>query len=411
VAVTSTDMHDPEHRGRFLAAPQGAHNCEAGTPAGLALEACDALAERGLLTPIIDSRTLATTCEGELDPGACRADLLRLHFGCLASLGTGGFGFEAGLDALRSALSCEGPNADQFRACCTESGYDPACAPDPHEAPTFLRPGATLAVVIVSDEDDCSVAPGASIDVENLHACAWQRDSLNPVGDYVRFLNGLKAQPAEQILVAAVVGRRLYTESGHAVTFDAGPGDTRCQPGHPDYDARVPLDACCPDGRCAGPVLLSCSSDNGNAMAGTRYLELAEAFGARGVGCPSGAEGGAGCVDICTDDFAEPLRVVGERVREMVGGFCLDRTPACRVDGRSCATPEERATSVNYALRVELACPVDSECVGQPVRALEASDWSIQLDGDRCAGRPRLNLVELPPPGSEVVLDFQISLD
>lgn len=52
-------------------------------------------------------------------------------FECLVSLGTGGCGFEQPLAAVRRAL---------------EPGWNPG----------FLRPDAALAIVIVSDEDDCS---------------------------------------------------------------------------------------------------------------------------------------------------------------------------------------------------------------------------------------------------------------
>jgi hypothetical protein len=54
-------------------------------------------------------------------------------FSCIAQLGSGGCGFEAPLEAMKRALDGSRP-----------------------ENAGFLRPGAFLAVVILTDEDDCS---------------------------------------------------------------------------------------------------------------------------------------------------------------------------------------------------------------------------------------------------------------
>ena len=78
-------------------------------------------------------------------------------FSCLARLGTGGCGFEQPLASMKRALDGEVPG---------NAG--------------FLRPGAFLAVVILSDEDDCSAADPGVFDTS--------QDSLDaPLGPFSSF--------------------------------------------------------------------------------------------------------------------------------------------------------------------------------------------------------------------------------
>jgi hypothetical protein len=138
-------------------------------------------------------------------------------FTCIARLGDSGCGFEQHLDAMRRALD----------------GSQPANA-------GFLRPGAALGVVLLADEDDCSVADpavmnpdfaldslgsplgpfsgfrclefGVTCDGKTLPRaagaygeCAARRDSfLRDVGVHADFLTQLKAPG--QLHVTAIVG-------------------------------------------------------------------------------------------------------------------------------------------------------------------------------------------------------------
>lgn len=138
-------------------------------------------------------------------------------FGQMATLGATGCGFEAPLEAMKRALSNTTQNAG------------------------FLRPDAYLAVVFLTDEDDCSFrsasalfAPdspalgalqsfrctrfgvtcavgGETSDAMNQvgakSACSSNESStlLTRVGDYATFLRGLKPDPC-QVIVAGIVG-------------------------------------------------------------------------------------------------------------------------------------------------------------------------------------------------------------
>ncbi|MEE2785927.1 MAG: hypothetical protein VX589_01215 [Myxococcota bacterium] len=102
-----------------------------------------------------------------------KADLER-KFNCLSTLGVQGDPNEAGLEAMREALSCNGPNRAFFGGCCVpidpaanpndpniQRIFNPACDPKLDQfpeplIPQFLRPDALLVVIFVTDENDCS---------------------------------------------------------------------------------------------------------------------------------------------------------------------------------------------------------------------------------------------------------------
>jgi hypothetical protein len=134
-------------------------------------------------------------------------------FSCVARLGSEGCGFEQQLEAMRRALDGTVP-----------------------ENQGFLRDDARLAVVFVSDEDDCSVKKqemfdladlrigrpsdfrcqrhgltcenGAPLDRGEYQDCAPAEDSqyMHDVAGYVSFLNRLKKYPERDILVAGIIG-------------------------------------------------------------------------------------------------------------------------------------------------------------------------------------------------------------
>ncbi len=147
-------------------------------------------------------------------------------FACMATLGKNGCGFEQPLESMRRALT--GPQAG-----------------------SFLREHAYLAVVIVSDEDDCSahnpaifnkarveldsaLGPAKSFRCFEFGVQCEQEDQVRAPGprsgcvprdnsdylydvdEYVQFLYGLKQSP-EQILVATIAGELtpLEVENRH----------------------------------------------------------------------------------------------------------------------------------------------------------------------------------------------------
>ncbi len=252
------------------------------------------------------------------DSAACvkvrRKLLLEKEFRCHSTLGTDGCAIEKGLEAMRLALSCNGPNAELFKSCCklynendpsqnADAYYNTACViNDPVNEPTFLRPDATLVIIFISDENDCSTPvdnpsassriicqPGWNVDRDNDNipdlystACALEprecferecgslanegyeachnkrceveryerlgceynrRRSLVPVNEYRDFLLRLKARPLDQILVATIVGFRQYLqEENGELVFDSNNNPTPLV-----YDPGIASEECDPN--------------------------------------------------------------------------------------------------------------------------------------------------------------------
>ena len=135
---------------------------------------------------------------------------------CMVNLGTAGCGFESPLESMKRALS-------------------------PGRNPGFLRPDAALGVLILTDEDDCSVLPGGAMFAEpngtvssalgprtsfrcfefgvqcdddpdprafgTKSGCVPRTDSpyMPSVQPYIDFVRGLKASPSA-VVVAAIAG-------------------------------------------------------------------------------------------------------------------------------------------------------------------------------------------------------------
>jgi len=174
-------------------------------------------------------------------------------FSCIAQLGDGGCGFEHQLESTRVAL------------------MKAEMASDPDNG-GFLRADAKLAIVMLTNEDDCSVPPesqlfdtsvalvadqpplgglwsyrcnefGHKCDQPMPHTanglpltmtgCVSKEDTngmyhLTPVADFVTFLKGLKSAPND-VFVAALAGP-LAPYVVHARTAQTGSGVTEQQP-------------------------------------------------------------------------------------------------------------------------------------------------------------------------------------
>ncbi len=192
------------------------------------------------------------------------------HFRCNATVGViqhKCFKYEQGFEAARLALDVTGPNSQQ--------------------AMDFLRPKAHLAIVFVTDEDDCSVAPGQQIHEDFYDTCAVGEAKrrleaqghtveldhpallaatlttddggpLVPVAEYVDFFKSLKPDPS-MVTVAAVTGHS--DDPAELIAYVESKGDKRA---------------------CYKQTSL-CETSLGKTDWGSRYVQLVEAFGPRGV--------------------------------------------------------------------------------------------------------------------------------
>jgi hypothetical protein len=226
-------------------------------------------------------------------------------FSCVAGLGTLGCGFEQPLEAMYQAL-------------------DPANAANDG----FLREDAILAVVLITDEDDCSarnpqlfdnsqtsmdstLGPltsfrcfefGITCDVNSRshqglrQDCVPREDAnalLHPVSRYTGFLRSLKA---EEFLVVAAI---------------AGPYAGSVTVGLDDYSQ--------PE------VQPSCSTERGGAVPGVRLKAFVEAFN-------EPDEMAGAYTSICSPTYADALQGVADNIAVL-----LDTCPAWPLQG--CSDP------------------------------------------------------------------------
>jgi hypothetical protein len=305
----------------------------------------------------------------------------------------------------------------------------------------------------------------------DAYYCAHYPESLTDVVDYARFLENLKANPLEQLVIATIVGPRSYTEAGNSISY--GPLTSPLQPmctaqngmiqDVPDNIDTLRSEACCPGGQCVGPVNISCSSGgNGIAYSGRRYLQLAELFGNNGIGCPevlpgassvaqdSACQGfmldsecgwldedgvtqrvgkcrpivGSGglscseCLSICEESFERPLQAIKSKVAEILATYCLDKPPACRVADGYCSTPAQIADPANYvsSIQVTMQCRLTEaqggrcEQILEP-RALRPDEWVLELGAGDCTGGALVRLNDPPPAGAEIFVEFLVQVD
>jgi len=148
------------------------------------------------------------------DPDAFAADV-----SCVATIGTGGCGFEQQLEAVLKATT---PSTSSIAFHMDTSGHAD------RENMGFLRPDSLLAVVLVTDEEDCSAAdpelfsPSSSVYTGELNLrCFNFPVAVHPVARYVEGLVATRTSP-DLLLYAAIAGvpPRLV-EGREVVDFNA----------------------------------------------------------------------------------------------------------------------------------------------------------------------------------------------
>jgi hypothetical protein len=221
-------------------------------------------------------------------------------FACLVRLGSTGCPFEHHLQAARLAL-------------------DEAATP---ENSGFVRPDAHLGIVLLSDDDDCSTAPGTHL-FDNYqykefsgtfcaragHMCNGaplpatgpfkapfgqcqpsEMGELIPVPDLVTAIRRVKRRP-EQLTVAGIFG---WPPDEASATYEIATGSM----------GQMNL----------API---CQSSQGEAGAGLRLNAFVTAFGGAGVR-----------ETICQDEDTATARTIGQRLVERMSVACLDERPA-----------------------------------------------------------------------------------
>lgn len=272
-----------------------------------------------------------TFSEGQ-DPAAVARD-----FQCLATLGTGGCGFEQPLEAAFKALlpsQLPGYDAEALLAFRDPQGVAMPGHGDGHNA-GFLRgtvPNAAgllpedslIAVVLVTDEEDCSVRDNSLFEdnpgsqrVNML--CHDQAQKLFEVERYVKGLRALRPSQPERVIFAAIAGIPegagldrgsidLDDDAAVDAHFEQLLARPEMQAVEGDLDGRVGVRAIRPVCKGAAPA--------------RRIVEVARAFGRNGV-----------VHSICDDNFGPAMDAIVEAIVDQLPEVCLPRPLIANVEG------------------------------------------------------------------------------
>ncbi len=212
---------------------------------------------------------------------------------CVTSAGTAGCGFEQPLEAALKALT---PSTSPLRFVQESTGHADGANSG------FLRDAAMLAVVILSDDNDCSSAdpelfdPGSeTYDAELGLRCFEHPEALHPVRRYVDGLVAAKGDP-KRLVVATLGGvpTDLVGENLQTILDDSRMVERKSE--------ELPrLEA-------------SCEGDLGMAFPPRRTLETALELEPAGVRIVTGS--------VCSASFASFFDQVAERVAAELPRVC-----------------------------------------------------------------------------------------
>ena len=299
---------------------------------------------------------------------------LATAFSAIASVGASGCGFEQPIEAAKRALNNNPANAG------------------------FLRATANLAIIMLTDEDDCSFAHSslmgpdtATLGVLNSFRCTRfgvqcevngaTTDDMNApslkdkchsneasayltrVDPYATFFKGLKSDP-NNVLFTALIGNPAPVE----VILRTPPGTSEMLPA---------LEHSCGYNGANGPEV---------ADPGVRIEQLANLFQRKTIS------------SICNPDLSQPLVDLARQVRGLVGDTCLTRAIALPAD---CLVHEEVG-----AMKTDLPlCDNGAFSTNKPC-------YELVSDPTGCTGGSHLRLqvqrVMAPAPNAVVVAECRV---
>lgn len=255
------------------------------------VRACGSVGEDGVLrtTPGPGLMGCAATYPSFLtfrpgdDPTAATSD-----FSCIARVGTDGCGLERPLEAALKALL---PSTSTL----------PIIGRAPHgdlENSGFLRDDSLLAVIVVTDEDDCSTEDptlfdGPPPDPRELPPCSRPDDPLYPISRYVEAFRSLRPTRPDLFAFAVVAG---IPES---LVSDPTNIDYDRILDHPRMVVRI-------DPSRGFGLVEACRGRGGSALPARRLVSLAREFGDQ-------ATLGSVCAESFSPQVAAIAHLVGTR--------------------------------------------------------------------------------------------------
>lgn len=293
---------------------------------------------------------------------------------CVADVGIAGCGLEQPLLAAGRALN--------------------SSAEVPRE---FPRAEALLAVVVLSDEEDCSLAdPAGFFSGDEVGPQLNQRCSRNP-----EFLVGVEAmmesirgeRTDDRFLFAALVGVPRDLESADLDTILADP---RMAYQYTEENALGLVPACT---RTAGGV------EVGQASPGRRYVQLAQRFS------------GSLIRSICAESFQPAIAELTARIGGRIDGVCANRALTPDEDGavecvvRETLPPGMACDELPGRDRYGTTPEGRNVCnVVQAVRGV-AAGWRYDVENPECEQVAYIPEAAVPPRGTSVELECLVEVE
>lgn len=321
-------------------------------------------------------------------------------FACVSRLGIAGCPFEQQLEAMWKAVApSDGDDPKLHTFLNDEQGLG-----DPSGFNAgFVRDDAILAVIQVSDEEDCSIKDegkelfsfgeaatarfGPANKTLNLR-CGQFGDAENllwPASRYVSGLKSLKPDNPDRVIFAAIVG---IPEDAIGESLDEVLARDDMQFAVDPTNTALPRASCTSVSAGGGSV--------DQAYPPRRFLEVAKGFGTNAV-----------VYSICADDYAPALNTLIDRIAEKLTGNCLPRQ----------LTPDEKGNVhcevFELLAKGETQCSkarghLDTKSEPHPVR--EKNGEVVTRPGCKMAQVPVLNQTPTPNKTGWFYDDFGDSL-
>lgn len=245
------------------------------------------------------------------DPRTFAADV-----GCVAVLGTGGCGYEQQLEASLKALSPASPQAFVASFYTPPAFYGGTLGHGDGMNNGFLRSDSALAIVLVTDEEDCSV-PAYNLFYQNDPAysgtginlrCSTFDSALYPVSRYVDGFRQLRENPG-LLIYAPIVGLPPDLADSTYEAMLADPRLTEVEDTSNDPPIRLLPSCSTPPARVG--------EEPGAAYPPRRIIEVAR--GLRDLGASTTVQ------SICAESFTPAIDVIIAKIADALSGACLPR--------------------------------------------------------------------------------------
>lgn len=243
----------------------------------------------------------------EFSPGAAGNTEATSQFQCLSIQGLAGCGFEQQLEAALKAVT---PSSSDIVF------YDNSKGQADRANAGFLRDDSLLAVIMATDEEDCSASnPSELFNLEstvlvepapNLRCFRFKDQALHPVQRYVDGLLATRSSP-DLFVFAGIVGIPVSNEGTpwDGQEFDAMLAHDKMQE---EVDPN------------SSPLTLFTSCDVpglGQAYPPRRIVEVAKGL--------ADAESNAIIQSICQSSYAKAIDAILGKIADVLGGACLPR--------------------------------------------------------------------------------------